>query len=125
VFSACLTSALGILIYVQVSSYTRKWAAGVVAILLFAANSLVFVWMPIAKTYALWSLLLFASYMIASRFSARSSKYVFVFAALLLGLSVEVRLYFVALVPVFLAFILRNGEIRPKKAAMMYFAVGF
>ncbi len=123
--SAILTAALAILVYVEVCNRTRKPAAGLLALLLFTTNSLVFAWMPIAKTFGLSSLLLFSCYLIASRFSARSSKVAFALAALLFGLSVEVRMFLIAVLPVLLASILRNPEIREKKAAICYFAAGF
>ncbi len=123
--SAGLTAVLAVLIYFEVCSRTRKWVAGLTAVLLFTANTLVFRWMPITKTYALSSLLLFSSYLIASRFSGRSSKLTFALAALLFGLSVEVRGYFIAVLPIFLLLIFRHREIRGKKAATSYFAAGF
>jgi len=123
--SAGLTAALATLVYFQVCSCTRKWALGMLAVCLFAANSQVFAWMPITKTYALSSVLLFSSYVAASRFSSRSSKFAFALAALLFGLSVEVRAYFIAVLPIFLLAIFRNSAIREKKTAICYFAAGF
>ncbi len=124
VLSACLTSALGILVYIQVYDHTKKRVMGFLAVLLFATNSLVFTWMPIAKTYALSSLLLFASYVVTSRLSSRSSRLAFLAAGLLFGLSIEVRVFFAAVLPVLLLYIFRSPGISAKKTAICGFLAG-
>jgi len=123
--SVGFTDVLSILLYIQISSQTRRWAVGVLGVLLFASSTLIFGWMPIVKTYALSSVLLFSCYMIVTRFSAGSPRWLFSVAGLLLGLSVEVRLYFIGLLPIFLLWVFRNREICRKRAALFCFTAGF
>jgi hypothetical protein len=122
--SACLAGGLGILLYAHVAARTRKRNVALFAVLLFAGSTLVFAWLPIVKTYALSSLLLFACYVLAAHISARSSKWTFIFCGLLLGMSVEVRLYLAAVVPVFLFWILRHPKLTSKRAPILWFLGG-
>jgi Dolichyl-phosphate-mannose-protein mannosyltransferase len=122
--SACLTATLGMLLYAHICTQTGKWAAGVIAALLFSCTTLIFAWLPIVKTFALSSVLLFACYMVASRFTAFSSKWSFGFSGFLLGLSIETRLYFAVLAPVLLLWIYRNVELRKKWTALLVFLGG-
>lgn len=123
--SACLTSALSMLLFIQICRQTKMWTAGICGVLLFASSTLIFGWMPLAKTYALSSVLLFSSYMIVSRLSSGSPNWLLFFGGMLLGLSVEVRLYFAALLPVFLLSIYLNRDIAMKRMALFYFGSGF
>jgi hypothetical protein len=123
--SACLTAALGVLLYIDVCAQTGKWAAGVLAAVLFSCTTLIFAWLPIVKTFALSGVLLFACYMVACRFSPLSAKWPFWVCGFLLGLSVEVRFYFAALIPVFLWWICRNTQARAKGALILLFVSGF
>src|SRR5450755_2340512 len=68
-FSAGLTTVLGLLIYQHVSSETRKWAAGLAAVILFLSSTFIFAWFPLVKTFSLASLFLFAAYVMVSRLS--------------------------------------------------------
>jgi hypothetical protein len=122
--SACLASTMGMLLYAHVCTQTGKWAAGVIAALLFSCTTLIFAWLPIVKTFALSGVLLFACYMVASRFSTASSKWSFGLSGFLLGLSIETRLYFAALIPVFLFWIYRNVDPPKKRAAFSVFLGG-
>src|ERR1017187_3808379 len=58
-FSVLLTVLLGTLLYEHVCHETRNWLAGVSAAVIFAANTLVFAYFPMVKTYSLAGLLLF------------------------------------------------------------------
>ena len=60
--SAILAAALGTALYREVSKQTGKWAAGLVAALLFLSCTHVFAWLTVIKTYALSALLLFLAY---------------------------------------------------------------
>lgn len=122
--SACLTSTLGMLLYAHICTQTGKWAAGVIAVLLFSSTTLIFAWLPIVKTFALSGVLLFACYMVASHFSTVSSKWSFGLSGFLLGLSIETRLYFAALIPVFLLWIYRNADLPKKRTAVPVFLGG-
>jgi 4-amino-4-deoxy-L-arabinose transferase-like glycosyltransferase len=122
--SAWLAAGLGILLYAHVVARTGKRTVALFAALLFAGSTLAFAWLPIVKTYALCSFLLFACYMIAVRMSALSSKWTFILCGLLLGMSVEVRLYLAAVIPVFLFWILRHPKLTAKRAPILWFLGG-
>jgi hypothetical protein len=70
---ALLTTLVGLLVYGQVCRLTGKVVAGLSAVILFASSTLVFAWYPIAKTYSLAGLFLFAAYAIISRLSPELS----------------------------------------------------
>jgi hypothetical protein len=123
--SVFLTSAMSVLLFIQICRQMKRWAAGICGVLLFASSTLIFGWMPLAKTYGLSTVLLFSSYMIVSRFSSDSRKWLLFCGGVLLGLSVEVRLYFAALLPVFLLWIYLSREVAIKRRALSYFGAGF
>ena len=54
--SAVLAAALGTALYSEVYKQTGKWAAGLLAALLFLSSTHVFAWLTVVKTYALSSL---------------------------------------------------------------------
>ena len=81
--SALLTTALGVLLYVDVCQVTRKWIAGLAAVLLFLSSSLIYGSYPIAKTYSLAALCLYAAYVLVSRISASSSGWMIATAGVL------------------------------------------
>ena len=123
--SALFTTILGTVMYVHVSRETGKWAAGLVAVLLFVSSTHVFAWMPIAKTYALSTLLLFLAYLTITRYRSTGSLRAFGLAGLLLGLSADVRLYFAGLFPFLILWILTASELRVRRRALVGFAAGF
>jgi hypothetical protein len=125
VLSALFTTILGTVMYVHVSKETGKWAAGLVTVVLFVSSTHVFAWMPIVKTYALSTLLLFLAYMTIARYSSTGSQRAFGLAGLLLGLSADVRLYFAGLFPVLILWILTAPEIRARWRAAAGFVAGF
>jgi hypothetical protein len=124
-FSACLTAGLGVLLYVHVCSRTRKWTLAIFAVMLFSSSTLMFGWLPVVKTYALSNLLLFACYTLTARVSAASSMGTFFVCGLLLGVSMEVRLYFAAALPVFLLWIWRHPKLIEKGRPIRWFLAGF
>jgi hypothetical protein len=124
-FSACLTAGLGVLLYVHVCSRTKKWASAIFAVLLFSSSTLMFGWLPIVKTYAVSSLLLFTCYMLVIHISETSSKKTFVVCGLLLGVSMEVRLYLAAVLPVFLLWIWRHPKLVERGRRIAWFLAGF
>ena len=109
-FCALLTAVLGGLLYELVCHETGKWMAGLSAVILFAASSLVFAWFPIVKTFSLATLFLFLAYVIFARRSMSSSGWWMAAAGLLFGLSVDTRSYVVAVAPVFLWWIFRRNR---------------
>jgi 4-amino-4-deoxy-L-arabinose transferase-like glycosyltransferase len=99
--SVVLSVALGVGLYAHVAKrFSRR--LGLIAVLLYASSSLVFVWYSTYKSYALSTLLLFVAYACASpsdRDEDCSGARWFA-AGLFLGLSIDVRLYFVVVAPV-------------------------
>jgi hypothetical protein len=122
--SALFTTTLGTAMYLHVSKETGRRAAGVAAAL-FASSTQVFAWMPIAKTYALSTLLLFLAYITIARYSATGSHRTFWLAGVWLGLSADVRLYFAGLLPVLILWIATAPEIRARRRAAAGLAAGF
>jgi len=119
ILCALLTAILGGLIYDHVCRETGKWLAGISAVILFASASLVFAWFPIVKTFALSTLFLFLAYLIVLRPSA--SRWLMALAGACFGISVDARSYVVAVIPVFLAWILW----RQRGTATLCFLCGF
>ena len=124
-FSAVLTTILGLLIYEHVCHETRRWAAGLVAVVLYVSCTYIFGWFPIVKTYALAALLLFAAYAMVSRLRPASPPWLVAVAGLLFGLSVDTRSYVAGLAPVFLWWIFRSSETSNRTARILWFLGGF
>jgi hypothetical protein len=99
--SALLTSLLGGLLFLRLSDlYSKRW--GYIGVGLFAGSQFVFPWYITAKTYALSTLLLFASYLLfVTRIHvAPAVKYSFV--GFMFGLAVNTRLFFCSVLLVFI-----------------------
>ena len=124
-FSALLTTLLGMLLYGHVCRLTRSWMAGLSAVVLFVPCTLVFAWFPVVKTYSLSELFLFSGYLIISRVSAASPRWIIPTAGLMLGLSVATRSYLVLLIPLFLWWILHNSDARFGLNSFLGFLGGF
>jgi 4-amino-4-deoxy-L-arabinose transferase-like glycosyltransferase len=122
-FSALLTALLGGLIYDRVCRETGKWLAGFAAVILFASASLIFAWYPIVKTFALASLFLFLTYLIVLRPAASTPGWLMALAGVCFGVSVDVRSYVAAVIPVFLAWVLWRH--RARRTASLWFLGGF
>jgi hypothetical protein len=91
--SALLTSLLGGLLFLRLSDlYSKRW--GYIGVGLFASSQFVFPWYITAKTYALSTLLLFASYLlfVTRIYVAPAVKYSVV--GFMFGLVVNTRLFF-------------------------------
>ena len=124
-FSAALTTILGLLICEHVCQETRRWVAGLAAVVLFASSTLIFAWFPLVKTFSLAALFLFGAYVIVTRLSSTSSPWLVAVAGLLFGLSVDTRSYVVGLAPIFLWWIFRHSEARNGIASILWFLCGF
>ena len=124
-FSVALTAILGLLVYEQVCHETRRWVAGLAAVVLYVSSTFIFGWFPIVKTYALAGLFLFGAYVIVSRLTSASPPWLLAVAGLLLGLSVDTRSYVVALAPVFLWWVFRYSESSNRIARILWFLGGF
>jgi hypothetical protein len=122
--AALLTSLLGALLYEHVCRLTRNWLAGLAAVVVFASSTLVFAWFPIVGPFSLAALLIFSTYVIVSRLSAESSRWLIAAAGLLLGLSVDIRSYLLLLIPLFVWWILQVCT-RARLASVLWFLGGF
>lgn len=124
-FSAFLTALLGSLLYEHVCRGTRSWLAAVAAVILFASSTLIFAFFPVVKTYSLAGLFLFAAYVVVSRLSAASPRWLIGTGGLLLGLSVDTRSYLLLLAPLFLWWISRNSDAGTRRTSILWFLGGF
>ena len=123
--SALFTSMLGTLIYVHVCKVTGKWAFGLASIAIFLSSTHIFAWLPIVKTYALSSLLLFLAYFSIATYASTSPKIAFAFGGLMLGLSADARLYIAGLLPMLICWIFFAPEVRSRRIALVWFLGGF
>ena len=123
--SAFFTMLLGAAMYVHVCKETGRWTAGLVAVVLFVSSTYVFGWFPAVKTYALSSLLLFGAYAGIAGYSSRYPRMVFALGGLLLGLSVDARLYFAGLLPLLILWVFTSPEVRERRAALLWLLGGF
>ena len=125
-FSALLTTLVGMLLYGHVCRRTRNWIPGLSAVVLFASCTLVFAWFPLVKTYSLAELFLFSGYLILSQVSAESPRWMVPAAGLLFGLSAATRSYLVLLLPLFLWWIFHNSSTRTRVTSLfLWFLGGF
>ncbi len=123
--STLLAAMVGLLVYEHVWRETGKWIAGLAAVVLFVSSVLVFGWFPVAKTYSLAAVFLFAAYVIVARLSDVSPRWLVVSAGLLFGLSVDTRSYVVGLTPVFLLWIFLHSGARQRYSRVLWFLGGF
>lgn len=123
--AALLTTLLGALLYEHVCRLTRNWLAGLVAVVVFVSSTLVFAWFPIVGPFSLAALFIFSTYVIVSRLSAESSRWLIAGAGLLFGLSVDIRSYLLLLIPLFVWWIFQTGDTRVRLASILWFLGGF
>lgn len=122
VFSAGLTAMVGVVLFIRLALlFSKRWAY--VGVLLFATSQFVFPWYVIAKTYALSTLLLFGAYVVFAHACNCLSAYAFCAAGLLLGLAVNTRLFFCAVIVVFVLEVLRLPR-KQRWTAVLYFSLG-
>jgi hypothetical protein len=106
--SALLTILLGVVLFAHVAERSSR-RLGVVAVVLYISSTLVFGWYSTYKSYVLSTLLLFVAYVLVAatdRGEQRSVSRWFA-AGVFVGLSIDVRLLFVAAVPVFVYYAAR------------------
>lgn len=123
-FAALLTSLTGTVLCDEVWYRTRHWLASICAATLFAGSMLIFAFFPIAKTFSLAGLLVFAAYVVVSRLSSSSPVWLAGFGGLLLGLSIDTRSYLLVVVPLFLWWIFRNIDANKRSGLLMWFLGG-
>jgi len=123
-FAALLTTLTGTLVCDEVWRQTRRWLLGVCATIMFANSMLIFGFFPVAKTFSLAGLLVFAAYVVVSRLSSKSASWVAAAGGLLLGLSMDVRSYLAVVVPFFVWWILRNIDADERLRILAWFMGG-
>jgi hypothetical protein len=124
-FSAVLTALLGTLLGEQIYHQTKNWISSAAALVLFAFSTRIFAWLPIAKTFSLAGLFLFAAYVVVSRFSERPSKpWVIFCGGILFGLSFGVRSYLILLGPLLLWWLYVNCPHGIRREAAAWFLLG-
>jgi len=107
-FSGFLGIAMGLLLFFHVRNLTGKQTWGLLAAILFAANSFSVGWFATTKTYPLSTFLLFSAYL--SLYADPLKDWKYLAAGLFLGLAISTRLYFVGLIPVFIYLIYRDEK---------------
>ena len=122
IFSALLTALLGTLVYLDVFRRTRRQLAGVAAVILFAFGTLNYARFPIAKTFSLAGLLLFAAYLAVGWTQATSSRWLIAVGGVMLGLGVDARSYLLLLLPVFLGWIFRDLPAADRTTSLVWFS---
>jgi hypothetical protein len=123
-FCALLAALAGTVLFAQVCAETKRSAAGLAAISLFASSTLVFAWFTIAKTFALSAVFLLFAYFVFTRPSASHLNRSVAITGLLLGIAIDVRLYLLALAPLFLWWIWREADARHRLKVALWFLAG-
>lgn len=124
--SVIFAVALGALICHHAANRFASLWIGAVAVAAFASTRLVSTWYSTTKTYALSTLLLFGAFMLLDRDVRGRTPGRWLAAGALLALAIDVRLIFVATVPVFV-FLLWRGRAAERSGAGHWvagFAVG-
>jgi 4-amino-4-deoxy-L-arabinose transferase-like glycosyltransferase len=116
--SALLTVTLGVILYAHVAHrFSRR--LGLAAVIMFITSALVFNWYSTYKHYAASTLFMFVAYVVvaaADRDEPCGGRRWFA-AGVFFGLSVDVRLFFIAVLPVFAYYALvRHGPFRNRFA---------
>lgn len=120
IFSALCSALLGALLFQHLKQKTNlAWA--LLGTLLFACSVFVYPWYPTAKTYGISVLFLFVSYLFLTR--DNNSFWSWIWAGFFIGLAVNVRLFFAALIPLFLIYIVFR-EKRLTKSALFFLLGG-
>ena len=121
--SALAAVALGLVLYRQVRYLTERQAWGVLAVVVFTFTSLEFGWLPLVKTFPFGTLMLFGAYAVLS-LSASPNRWFY--SGCLLGLAIDIRLYVVFVVPVFLVqlYLDERHDFRKRMMEAARFAVG-
>ena len=112
--SALLAVGTGLLLYKYVVSLTSKRRLGLLAVSLYALCAVLLGWYTVAKTYSLSVFLLMSAVVLLPGKSDSHRELRYILSGLLLGLAIDTRLFFLAVVPVFLLVLRRNEESKPE-----------
>lgn len=127
ILSALCAALTGFLVYKYCSTqWGRKW--GCFSAVLFAGGAFAFPWLVLVKTYALSTLLVFSAFFILAYPGFKSASRLFA-CGLALGLTVNTRLLFAGLVPIFLVYLFFSQRLREsgssRGALFLYCLAGF
>ncbi len=110
--SALLSAGCGLVIFIALRKQSLK--AAWIGSILFTSHSMVFPWYPVAKAGALAMLCLLISFLLAFYVHKATRKdsfpWTFLIGGLFFGLSIESRLFFAGMGPVFAVLIALNSE---------------
>jgi len=122
IFAALLTVGVAFLLYLPLKKSTTPLLAAS-ALILFASSGLVIGWFPTAKTYNASTLFCLLSYLLISKSFVKQTPALIFCSGLLLGLTVNVRLFYAILVPLFILWIfIQEKDHRIKHT--LYFLLG-
>ncbi|MCK4323600.1 MAG: glycosyltransferase family 39 protein, partial [Armatimonadetes bacterium] len=113
ILSALLAVGTGLLLYSYAMRLTSKRHLGLLAVGLYALCSVMLGWYTVAKTYSLSVFLLMSAVVLLPRDSDSHRELRYVLSGLLLGLAIDTRLFFLAVVPVFLLVLRHRKESKP------------
>jgi hypothetical protein len=115
--SAIFAAILGSGLFAAVWRDTKRCAAGAFALVLFVTHGDVLGWYVTVKTYALSALLLFAAHQLVT---ASRWRHATILGGIALGLATDVRLYFAALLPLFVIWLYQE-----RRGQLLHFGSGF
>ncbi|MBI5115993.1 hypothetical protein HZA56_05925 [Candidatus Poribacteria bacterium] len=124
VLSALLTALIGGMLFQHIRSSTERITPALSAILLYAFNISVLLFFLTAKTYALSVALLFSSLLMERQSNGKSPLWGVFASGLLLGLSVQARLFFIIIAPV-AVFDLWRRQKEKRSVLPGFFCLGF
>jgi hypothetical protein len=122
--SALLTALTGTVLFLHVRASTGRSLFAVIGLLLYAFNLSVLLFFLTAKTYTLSAGLLFTGVIVGTDARGRFPRMAALASGLLLGASVQVRLFFIVAAPVMLLYFWKRGEGKPNRLPWL-FCAGF
>lgn len=123
--SAFLAAVIGTLLFWSIRRTTNKPILALSCALLYAFNLSMLLFFLTAKTYVLSTALLFGSLLAGTDNRERHSRWIAGVSGLLLALSVETRLFFTAVVPVFAIWFWARQDSDTGRMRFWHFLVGF
>lgn len=108
--TALFAIAIGVLVHLSVQKARGSSRAALLAVVLYAASSLVFGWFTVVKTYALSALLLMGAYFVLEHARGIPPRVRLLASGFLFGGAVHTRLFLGAVFPGFLPTLLRRQD---------------
>jgi 4-amino-4-deoxy-L-arabinose transferase-like glycosyltransferase len=122
-FCAFLASTIGAMLCSHAFERTRSQIFAISVAVIYCFSPFIFIWFTCARIPALATFFLLASVSLLPPMTTRASALTCLISGLLLGLSVDTRLYIVAVVPVLAFHVSRVEKERPRRA-VLYFLGG-